>query len=184
MALALRKTFSPGQVSTGPGTPRRDSKPTGPGEGQATDRGGRTGSPFTFSAGIRPPRSRRGTAMAQTQLAEVAPRFVTCARTRTTRGSALRSRSPIAGQGGHRRLSAHFRRTPLKEFTNPGWERAGSAPEQAAGNPDPQSRACPPCPDLSLNSAACQSWTTGVMLLAFLFRLESLLCLLRFCFVF
>lgn len=119
--------------------------------------------------------------MVQTQLAEVAPRYVTCARARTTRGSALRSRSPITGQGGYKRLSAHSGRpseaTPLKEFTNPRWERLGSAPGQFLLQVP---LSYPPWPDLTLNSATYPCCTARIMPLAFLVRLESLLCLVRF----
>lgn len=80
---------------------------------------GLAGSPFTFSARTRPPRSKRENAMAQTPIAEVAPRYVTCACTRTTGGSAPRPRSPIAHRGGPERLRAHSGRAPPRPRPRP-----------------------------------------------------------------
>lgn len=81
--LLQREPFSPHQVSTGPGTPHR-TEPMGAAEGRARGRVGFVLSPFTFSVRIRPPRSRRETAMVKTPSTEVAPNYVTCACTRTT----------------------------------------------------------------------------------------------------
>lgn len=148
---------SRGQVSTGPGTPLRTG-PAGAAKGQAGGRVCLARSPFTFSARIRPPRSRRETAMAQMPRAEVAARYVTCSCTRTTEARPrvhVRQSHTRAGPTVCARILGGLpEATPLTESTNPGFEsERGPPPGQIlAESPAPPVGACPPCPDLTLNS--------------------------------
>lgn len=160
MLLAEEKPFPPARVRTGLGHRTARSPPVQPKLRAGAGAGDRARSPLTFSARIRPPRSRRLPAMAQTPRAEVAPRYVTCARTHTQqplpRGSAPRSRWPIASQGACARILGGHSLGPRPWRSSPILDESSRAPPLGGfcWKSRPSLQAYSPCPDLTPNSAA------------------------------